>query len=176
MLRCINDDVTTITPEHQRTGNARLLWSDKSSFTLFPTPGRVYIWRTPNRAYNLECLVPTVKRGVGSVVVWAAISWYSVGRIITPHGQITAREYVDRLCNQMHPMIQMLFPNNDAVFQDDNAHIHTGSTVHSWFEEHEGELQHLHWPARSPNLNIIEPLWSVLETRMSKIPPSASLK
>jgi hypothetical protein len=36
---------------------------------------------------------------------------YSVGPIITLHGRITAREYVDRLCNQVHPMIQMLFLN-----------------------------------------------------------------
>jgi hypothetical protein len=36
------------------------------------------------------------------------------------YGRITAREYVDKLGNQVHPMIQT-FPNNDAVFQDDNA-------------------------------------------------------
>jgi hypothetical protein len=29
------------------------------------------------------------------------------------------QEYVDRLGNQVHPMIQTLFPNNDGVFQDD---------------------------------------------------------
>jgi hypothetical protein len=38
--------------------------------------------------------------------------------IITLHGRITAREYVDRLGNEVHPMTQTLFPNNDAVFQD----------------------------------------------------------
>jgi hypothetical protein len=46
---------------------------------------------------------------------------YSVGPIITLRGRITAREYVDRLGNQVHHMIQTLFLNNDAVFQDDNA-------------------------------------------------------
>jgi hypothetical protein len=66
---------------------------------------------------------------------------------ITLHGQITAREYAERLGNQVHPMIQTLFPNNNAVFQDDNPSIHTTGTVQSWFEEHEGELQHLPWPA-----------------------------
>jgi hypothetical protein len=39
---------------------------------------------------------------------------YSFGTIITFHGRITAREYVDKLGNQVHPMIQT-FPN-DAVF------------------------------------------------------------
>jgi hypothetical protein len=66
---------------------------------------------------------------------------YSVGPIITRHGRITAREYVDRLGNQVHPMSQTLFPN-DAVFHD-NAPIHTAGTVQSLFEEHKGELQHL---------------------------------
>jgi hypothetical protein len=54
---------------------------------------------------------------------------YSIGSIITLPGRVTAREYVNRLGNQVHPMIQTLFPNNDAVFQDNNASIHTAGTV-----------------------------------------------
>jgi hypothetical protein len=50
-------------------------------------------------------------------------------------------------------------------------------TVQSWLEEHEGELQHLPWPAQSPDLNITEALWSVLETRMrNRFPLPTSLK
>jgi hypothetical protein len=81
--------------------------------------------------------------GLGSNIVVQ----YSVGLIITHHGRITAREYMDRLGNQVRPMIQTLFLNNDAVYQDDSAPIHTAGTVQSWFEEHEGELQHRPWPA-----------------------------
>jgi hypothetical protein len=58
----------------------------------------------------------------------------------------------------------MLFPNNNAVSQD-NTPIHTAGTVQSWFEKHKGELQHLPWPAQSSDL-ITEPFWSVLETKM----------
>jgi hypothetical protein len=102
---------------------------------------------------------------------------YSVGPIITLHGRITAREYVDRLGNQVHPMIQTLFLNNDALFQDDSAPIHAAGTVQSWFEEHEGELQHLLWPTLSPDLNITESLWSELEIRVrNRFPPPTSLK
>jgi hypothetical protein len=91
-------------------------------------------------------------------MVWAAIQ-YSVGPTVTFHGRITAREYVDRLANQVNSMIQMLFPNNDAVFQDDSAPIHTAGSVQKWFEEHEGDVPHLPWPAQPPDLNITEPLW-----------------
>jgi hypothetical protein len=102
---------------------------------------------------------------------------YSVDPIITLHGRITAREYMDKLGNHVHSMIQTLFPNNDAVFPDDNAPIHTAGTVQSWFEERKGELQHLPWPAQSPDLNITELFWSVLETRVrNRFPPQTSLK
>jgi hypothetical protein len=49
--------------------------------------------------------------GLGSNIVVE----YSVGPIITLHGQNTEREYVDRLGNQVHPIIQTLFPNSDTV-------------------------------------------------------------
>jgi hypothetical protein len=77
-------------------------------------------------------------------MVWAAISWYSILLIptIILHGRITAREYVDRLGTQVHPMVQTLISNNDAVFQENDL-IHTAETVQSWFGEHESELQHV---------------------------------
>ena len=78
--------------------------------------------------------------------------------------------------NQVHPVVQM-FPNNDTIFQDDSSLIHTARSVQTWFEEHEDALQHLPWPAQSPYLNIIKPLWSVLESRVrSRFPPTSSLK
>jgi hypothetical protein len=146
--------ITTLKPGHQATGNMRVIWSDESFFMLFPIS---YVWRTPNEAYNLECPVPTVKQRGVCGMVWAAISWYSIGPIITLHGQITAREYMDRLGNQEHSMIQTL-PNNNVVFQNDNALIQTAGNVQLWFEEYEGKLQYLLWPAQSPHLNSTEPL------------------
>jgi hypothetical protein len=73
---------------------------------------------------------------------------YSVGPIINLHVRIAVWEYVDSLGNQVHPIIHTLFPNNDAVFfQDDSTYIHTAGTIQSRCEQHEGELQHLPWPA-----------------------------
>jgi hypothetical protein len=74
------------------------------------------------QAYNLECLVPNVKHRGGSVMVWAAISWYSIMLV-------SVLPFMAKLGNQVHPMIQTLFLNSDAVFQDDNAPIHTAGII-----------------------------------------------
>jgi hypothetical protein len=71
---------------------------------------------------------------------------YYVGPVITVHGSITETEYVYRLGNLVYPMIQMLFSNSDAVFQDDNVSTHIARPVQSLFEEDEGELEHFPWP------------------------------
>jgi hypothetical protein len=92
-----------------------MIWSDESSFTLYPTSGTVYVWRTSKEAYNQES-----NREQGGMFCedlgTNIMAECSVGPVITLHGRITAREYVDRLGNQVHSVIQTLFPNNNAVF------------------------------------------------------------
>ena len=53
----------------QRQWN-RVLWSDESSFQLFATPGNVRVRRRPGEEWSKDCIVPTVKHGSGSVMVW----------------------------------------------------------------------------------------------------------
>jgi len=90
---------------------------------------------------------PTVNNGDRSVIIWAPISWYSTGPIITPNGRNTASDYMDILGNQVLLMVQMLFHNNDAVFQDEVLPIHTARSDQFRFEEDEDALQHLPLPA-----------------------------
>jgi hypothetical protein len=64
------DDHKTWTFDDQKY----VIWSDKSSFTLFPTSGRIYVRRTSKEAYNPECQVRTVKHTCddlsGNVIVF----------------------------------------------------------------------------------------------------------
>jgi hypothetical protein len=52
------------------------------------------------------------------------------------NGRITANENVDILGNQVHPVVQMLFSNNDANFQDDIAPTHTRALAHTHTHTH----------------------------------------
>jgi hypothetical protein len=92
---------------------------------MFPMLVWVYVWRMYKEAFNPEFLVPAVIHGGRSVTIGAAISWYSASPIITLNGQITASNYVDILGVWMHPIVQMFYPNNDAVIQVDSSPIPT---------------------------------------------------
>jgi hypothetical protein len=107
----------TIKAGHQTTGNASVIWSDESSFTLFS-----YIKKNlhlENSQVSLQSGIPSYNSetqgrfcdGLGS----SNVVQYSVGPIITLHGRITAREYMDWFGNQVHPMIQTLFPRQQCL-------------------------------------------------------------
>ena len=85
------------------------------------------------------------------MTIRAAISCYSADHV-NPNGRIVASDYVDILGNQVHLVVQMLFPNTEATFQDDNSAILTARSVQSWFKEHEDALRQLPRPAQTPDL------------------------
>jgi hypothetical protein len=66
-----------------------------------------------------------MNHGGGPGVILAATSRYSAGHTITLNGRITASDYVDILDSRVHPVFQMLFINNDSIFQDYSSSIHT---------------------------------------------------
>jgi hypothetical protein len=74
-------------------------------------------------------------------------------------------------------MIQTSFPNNDAVFHDNNDPIHTAGTFSHGLKSMKVKLQHLPRRAQSPDLTITAPLCPVLVTGlMNRFPPPTSLK
>jgi hypothetical protein len=79
------------------------------------------------------------------VMVWAAVLWDSILFVplllpLMAH-LLQGSMWIGWVIRCIHRMMQMLFPNNDAVLQDDSACIHTARTVQSSFEDHEGDLQ-----------------------------------
>ncbi len=51
-----------------------ILWSDETKINLFGSDGVKRVWRQPGEEYKDKSVLPTVKHGGGSVMVWGCMS------------------------------------------------------------------------------------------------------
>ncbi len=51
-----------------------ILWSDETKINVFGTDGFKTVWRRKGEEYKEKCMVPTVKHGGGSVLMWGCMS------------------------------------------------------------------------------------------------------
>ena len=71
----------------------KVLWSDESSFTLFPRCGQKYVWRRPGEEFMEECLAPTVKHGGGKIQIWGCFHASGVGNLAKIDGIMDKNVY-----------------------------------------------------------------------------------
>ncbi len=94
-----------------------VLWSDETKIHLFGSDGVKRVWQQPGEE---KCVLPTVKHGGGSVMVWGRMSAAGTGELQFIEGTMNANMYCHILKQSMIPSLRRL--GHRAVFQHDNDH------------------------------------------------------
>ncbi len=66
-----------------------VLWSDETKINLFGSDGFKRVWRQSGEEYKDKCVLPTVKHGGGSVMVWGCMCAAGTGELQFIEGTCT---------------------------------------------------------------------------------------
>lgn len=139
----------------------KIIFTDEKSFDS----DKVFhkkVYRPKGTRFDQKYILHDSRSGHLSANYWGWISCAGPGEIVPTGTNFNSVAYIDLLDEIGLPSIEAQFGGiENVVFMQDNSPIHTARIVHDYLQsKHIPMLNH---PARSPDLNLIENIWSLLE-------------
>lgn len=147
-----------------------ILWTDETKIELFGHNQKRFTWRKKNTAFHQKNILPTVKFGGGSIMLWGCVASSGTGNIVKVEGRMDSNQYQQILQNNVKESVQKLKLRRGWLFQQDNDPKHCSKSTKAFMEGQRFRV--LEWPSQSPDLNIIENVWHDLKVAVHARRPS----
>jgi len=139
---------------------SKVIFSDECYIDFYPRGRPSYVRRGKGEKITQKHCVPH-RPFLRRLLVWGCITSTGVGPLEVLEGTMTAKKYINVLEKHVTP-----FKDLFSFFQEDNAPCHKCRLVETYKDDNDVEC--LPWPPYSPDINVIENVWSVLKRKVNE--------
>ena len=130
----------------------KVVFTDEKYFTLVGNDS-YYTWKSKGINYFKA---RNFLKSTG-IMIWGALFYNGTLSFRIVSGTINSEKYIEILKTSLIPMTK-LNASHDFVLQQDNCRVHTSHKTKNFLDE--SGIKSLDWAPYSPDLNIIENVWS----------------
>ena len=114
----------------------RVIWSDETKINRLGSDGIKWAWKKPNSSLQDHHIIPTIKYGGGSLMLWGCMTSKGVGDYMKIDVRMNSNVYCTVLDEGLLGTLEYYGLNSkNVVFQQDNDPKHTSIMAQNWLKK-----------------------------------------